>query len=238
MTSKILSFAFVVALCGMGCGDDSGGGAGMGSSAGSGSSGSGGSPGGGGTTGGGGTPGGGGTTGSGMVSGSPAEKASMCAAMQMGGMDSNCEGVDEYVSCVQTACDAGYKTCLGANYKSGDFSGGMCESFGDCLASATDCSCTPDGTCMSCFVSNLVSCALSCPLPMCTAGGAGTGMAGGGAGTGAATGGKTCDDLEACCNSLDEAIKMTCLMQLGVVKAAGDVACSAAYSAYASLGCN
>jgi hypothetical protein len=49
---------------------------------------------------------------------------------------------------------------------------------------------------------------------------------------------KTCDDLEACCNSLDDAIGDACLMQLNAIKSAGDVACGAAYSAYPQLGCN
>lgn len=167
-------------------------------------------------------------------SGSTADDIAMCMMMGTSGT-SDCEGIDEYTACVQEACDAQYKTCLGQNYESGDFSGGMCESLADCTETASDpCTCDADAECINCFIENLVSCSMTCPLPDCTGGGGG-GSAGAG---GLPSSDKTCDDLEACCNSLDGATKDACLMNYNLIKGSGDLVCSAAYSVYAAAGCN
>ena len=222
MTKKFgLALAILLAFGLGGCGDDDGGGEGGGSS---------------GTSGGAGRPSGGGaglgSAGSGSTStGNTADDIAMCMMMGSTGT-TDCEGIDEYTECVQEACADEYETCLGPNYKSGNFSGGMCESLADCTEMADDpCSCDADAECINCFVDNLVSCSQTCPLPSCGGGG-------GTAGTGSVPqSDKTCDDLEACCMSLDDQIGMACLMQFDAIKSAGNVACSAAYSAYAMLGC-
>lgn len=197
------------------CGDDDGGGAqGDGSSGGSGS-------------------GGGPRAGSGSVStGNTADDIAMC--MMMGSTGSpDCEGIDEYTTCVMEACEQEYETCLGPNYLQGDFSGGMCESLAECTETASDpCTCDADSECINCFIDNLVSCSMTCPLPDCSGGG---GTAGSG---GLPMSDKTCDDLQECCNSLDGQAMTACLAQYDAIKGAGDAACGIAYSALAGLGCN
>jgi hypothetical protein len=218
---KKLGLALVLlATLGLGaCGDDDGAGSEEGGGTSSGA----------GTSGGAGRAGSGsgaraGSTGSGTSSGSTADDIAMC--MMMGtSNDSDCEGLDEYTSCVMNACEDEYKTCLGDDYLSGDFSGGMCESLADCTETAADpCTCDADAECINCFIENLVSCAMTCPLPSCTGGG------GGAAGAGAISLDKTCDDLKDCCEAKSGSDKMVCDQTYMTIMGIGDIACSGAWS--------
>jgi hypothetical protein len=72
--------------------------------------------------------------------------------------------------------------------------------------------------------------------------GAGTAGMGGGAGDGAAgsTGGsdKTCDDLKACCDGLDNDMnKMICMQAYDAAKDSGDAFCGTVYPGLAAIGC-
>jgi hypothetical protein len=213
-----LALAMLVTL-GLGaCGDDDGGGAEGDGSSGGGGSGSGSAP----------------RAGSGSSStGNTADDIAMCMMMGTTGSP-DCEGIDEYTTCVMEACEEEYETCLGPNYLQGDFSGGMCESLAECTETAADpCMCDADSECVNCFVDNLVSCAMTCPLPNCGGGG---GTAGSG---GLPSSDKTCDDFKDCCDSLDGQAMTSCLAQYDGIKAAGDAACGIAYSTLGTaLGCD
>jgi len=88
-----------------------------------------------------------------------------------------CTGLDEYQTCVESHCDADFKTCLGPNYKSGDFGGGTCTAYIEC---AVGCGCD-NGPCEANCVANQLtadceSCltaaigcqqATSCTPPVC-----------------------------------------------------------------------
>lgn len=77
-----------------------------------------------------------------------------------------------YIDCATANCGDAYGRCLGPNYESGDFSGGQCQAFMECV-SACDCSdetCSSDcyeehgaGDCMTCLASDVGICvATSC----------------------------------------------------------------------------
>jgi hypothetical protein len=63
------------------------------------------------------------------------------------------------------------------------------------------------------------------------------GGAGSGGGGSAAASGKTCKDLEACCNMLSGSIKDACTMAYSQIKSSGDSACGAVYESFTALGC-
>jgi hypothetical protein len=112
--------------------------------------------------------------------------------------------VQPYLDCVYGKCDTQYRDCLGANYKTGNFSG-ACASYYSCLAG---CGCTDQacrtacatsglsGDCLACFTSKLSPCLITadgmCPRPACFnsgAGGAGGSGAGGSGAGGSGAGG-------------------------------------------------
>jgi hypothetical protein len=187
---------------------------------------------------------------------SAADVAGGACEMMSGGDDSECKGVDEYSECTQNKCAAEYKTCLGAGYAKGDFSGGKCETYFSCINDSKDkCQndCERDAACTACFVSTLATCVASagCTYPTCTTGGnAGKGSATGGGSGGSGesgksggtagitgTGNKTCKELESCCNSLPASQKEPCVLAYNNAKGLGDAACSGVYSVFGALGC-
>jgi hypothetical protein len=78
--------------------------------------------------------------------------------------------IKTYSDCVTTACDSEYKTCLGAGYKSGTYSG-PCGDHTKCV-SACNCDstcisqCTQSSECTTCEQS-YATCGASCSLPAC-----------------------------------------------------------------------
>lgn len=150
-------------------------------------------------------------------------------ACEQGESDPDCD-IQPYVDCMLDACSTQYETCLGANYMAGDFSGGACEGFMECVNDAPnqcDHDCTQDQACESCF-STLGSCALSncaSELSACT-GGVDLG------GDVGAIGGATCADLEACCASMSGEDAANCESGLEMVRPAGDIGCGVFYATY------
>lgn len=136
--------------------------------------------------------------------------------------------LDAYGQCPIDKCDAELQKCFGNGYKTGTF-GGACATYISCTqkCECNDTTCTqkcglPDEGCQTCL-QEYGSCTQSkCPAPACLT--QGTSSSSGGAG-------KTCADLETCCNGLTDATKKsTCLQTLNAIKASGDAACNAAYS--------
>ncbi|HEX2678731.1 MAG TPA: hypothetical protein VHM19_18890, partial [Polyangiales bacterium] len=176
----------------------------------------------------------------------PAEVAAgACNKQNQGsGTTTTCTGTEEYSSCLETKCQAQYEACLGKGYKSGDYTGGICETYLKCTSAAADtCNsgCMQDSNCTSCFSSMIGQCALSagCTLPMCTTSTAGTSGGGSGTGGGAGTGGsggKTCADLDACCATLDSTKKPQCEQAASSVKAGGDGPCGQVYTIFCGAG--
>lgn len=152
--------------------------------------------------------------------------------------DSSCTdqaAVNAYSACIQGACAAEYKQCLGPDWESGTF-GGDCKDLMECASQCTDCdqscidACTGKylaGACQGCFTGPLASCAVgaitggTCQIPC-------------GPDLGGTSG--ACADLEACCNSLSAAEQTSCLSTYAQLKVGGDIACSAALSGYKSSG--
>lgn len=172
--------------------------------------------------------GGGGNSGSGSTNYTAEELASGACEQQQGEESGDC---DAYVECAQEQCQSEYEMCLGSGYRSGNFSGAVCETFIECSISADDqCEndCPLDQACQNCFVSTLGSCVsskCSAELSECS-GGANTNVDLDGVGT------ATCADLEACCGSMSGSDASTCQMQLDAVSAGGDLGCSTVYSVY------
>jgi hypothetical protein len=158
-----------------------------------------------------------------------AEQAAMGACnSDVAKEDQTCTGVAEYNACVETSCEAGYKACLGENYKMGDNTGSPCETYFACLKAAPNkCenTCAQDGACTSCFASEFASCTSSCTLPSCMMN-ATAGTSGGSAGMGG--GSLTCDQVLACCNKLSGEEMTNCVTQVNQIKAGGDQVCAAA----------
>lgn len=228
MTKKLgLALAVLSSLGLFGCGDDDGGGGGgSGNGSGAGTSGGAGRAG---STGGGSGSGGSSSTGSG--SGSSTGDAASCL-MTMTGNTSNIDcDLTDYSDCVVDTCGDEIGACLGADWESGDFGGSLCEAL--CAAPGS----VPPGECLNCLL-DLSQCSSNCELPACALEGAGGAGGSGAAGAGGLPASdKTCDDLEACCNSLDAQIMNACLMQFDLIKGQGDAACGAVYSGFAALGC-
>lgn len=152
-----------------------------------------------------------------------------CDGMAMAG-GAECD-TTAYVECSQTECAAGYKTCLGPKYESGDFSGGKCEALMQCVAKSADkCdnNCTPDATCEQCLADEVAGCVLSKCLSKLDCGAGGEipdiNVEGG------------CKELEACCGSLPAAEKDMCSQLLAGTQAGGDLACGLALTSYTAAG--
>jgi hypothetical protein len=147
-----------------------------------------------------------------------------------------CTGMEAYTSCVQTMCDAQYRTCMGDNYRQGDFTGSPCEAFLTCTTNAPDpcnADCTQDAECQDCLT-NVGQCATACiSLLDC---GAGSLPEGGldlpDASVPNIDLNKTCDDLSTCCASLPSAEQASCESTLTQLRSFGDAACASAYASY------
>jgi hypothetical protein len=171
-----------------------------------------------------------------------------CAA---GGMN-NCTDaqLSTYNTCVTNACASSFRTCFGAQYQSGTFSGTCgtwftCTSACNCGDSACLLACGfPAGDCATCLLS-LETCSADCTEPACLSGGGGTGGAGGG-GTGGIPGfdgglpdgfgDGTCADLLGCCNAItNPSSKQQCMTAYTAAMAqGGDAACGLVYSGFRS----
>lgn len=112
--------------------------------------------------------------------------------------------LDTYDNCVLSACDSQYKTCFGADYRNGNFSGDC----GDYIKCQQACACNDTacaqacqgkiaGACQKC-VTSFASCAQSCKAPACeTTGTASSTSSTGGTGS-TGSGSHTCAQLTAC----------------------------------------
>jgi len=92
--------------------------------------------------------------------------------------DVKCTGEDEFVNCVLDSCDSNFADCLGDSYKDGDWTGGMCEKYMDCVDKCTcdnnsacvgDCATKymiQDTTCSDCLA-KIADCESKCPQPKC-----------------------------------------------------------------------
>lgn len=162
---------------------------------------------------------------------SAAELASGEACMEGGtGAPADCD-VSSYSACVENQCSNQYEACLGAGYKSGNFSGGRCEEYFNCaLDSADPCNppdCTMPEDCLACM-GELAACSMSsgCELPECAGGGGPTPMGGPSAGGG-------CAALMTCCSSLDGDNQSQCETVLGIDN---DLACDQTLSIFQASG--
>lgn len=162
------------------------------------------------------------------------------------GMGDECAA---YSECMQENCASEYEGCLGANYQDGDFSGGSCEMYMNCIAGCEcDDACTQacelDSACQNCFIGlAFAGCASACSAELneCagsqgtggTNGGGGASNTGGSGGTGGIPGlsDATCADLAACCAGLDANTQAACDL---IVSQNTDILCGASF---ASFGC-
>ena len=203
--------ALLSAAAACGSSDDSGGGGAAGS--------------------GGGNPGG--TGGAAQTPPSGAALDPKCGGSSAGGTAQDC------ADCMTTKCDSAYQACLGAGYKTGNYSGGACQTYMDCVT-ACDCSdsacyegCSDkigkdmSDPCLSCLVNNLGSCEMANCAAEC---GISSGLGGAGGGSGAG-----CAALSACCAALgaDSPLKTSCD---SVLAANNDTACSTTYDAWKAAG--
>ncbi len=134
--------------------------------------------------------------------------------------------IKAYSSCVQSACADKYVECYGPGYKQGNYSG-VCGDYMECTVECgcddTACftACTPSSACSTCLM-GFTSCSFSCISDLECAGIGGSG--------------KTCADLLACCNSLDDAdLKAECTTThstLSGIGTFGDLACDNAIPEY------
>ncbi len=187
--------------------------------------------------------GGGGTGGSGA--GNPGGAGGSSQTPGGAALDPKCGGsgaggtAQDCVNCMTTKCDSAYQVCLGAGYKTGNFSGGACQTYMDCV---TTCDCSDsacyDGCsdklgsdmsdpCLSCLVNDLGSCEMSNCAAEC---GISSGLGGAGGGSGAG-----CAALSACCAALgaDSPMKPSCD---SVLASNNDTACSSAYDTWKAGG--
>lgn len=150
----------------------------------------------------------GGGSGGSTSSGRTGSNGGQCPASSSG---QTCTGEEAYQTCSMSACEIPYKTCFGANYAKGDFTGGSCADFMACqlkcpcgTAEAKTCEAacamqlmqtTPGQTCMTCLTA-LATCVTgaACAEPVCT-------TPGGGLDAGVTTGGN-CAAAQACCTTL------------------------------------
>lgn len=130
-----------------------------------------------------------------------------------------------YGSCIDQACSATFAECYGPDYKSGTFAG-ICgaafKCFNDCPCGDTACfaACpAPSEECLACG-EKVGTCTSQCEAPACLENDrdAGSGS------------GKSCADLQTCCDGLSGDDKDICV--LGLQQANGnDVVCSGIYAA-------
>jgi len=218
------------------------------SSTGSNGSDAGGSGGSGGTTGDSGGTGGSSTTGGSTnnTSGTTGGGDGNACGMGMGMPDS--DECTDYNECAQRECGSEYAECMGDDFASGDFSGGTCESMFECLQGCTSgdtCDFNCAGDCFGEASNPCTDCLLAagaCGEEACadeyeacnadpsttTTGTTTAGTTGGGGGT--------CEDLEACCNSLDGDEQAGCLDGLEASEASGDQACDIILQIYQAGG--
>ena len=150
-----------------------------------------------------------------------------------------------YRDCGLSACESEYEECLGPNAASGDYSGGVCDGFfeclGDCQSGDTcdifcvaDCA-EADEACQTCL-STMDECGSeACPDEAEECDGSRTTSTTTGSTTGGGATG-TCMDLEDCCNSLEGEDKTGCLDTLEQASAGGDQACAILLSIYQTGG--
>jgi hypothetical protein len=162
------------------------------------------------------------------------------------GMGADCTA---YSECMQENCASEYEGCLGANYQEGDFSGGQCEMYMNCVVDC-DCddactqACELDSDCQNCFIGlAFAGCASACSAQLneCagsqgtggTNGGGGSSNTGGSGGTGGIPGlsDATCADLATCCPTLDANSQASCD---AIVTQGVDLLCAASFT---GLGC-
>ncbi len=159
-----------------------------------------------------------------------------------GGGSEECADLSE---CVQRECADEYEECMGPNFASGNFSGGVCEDYAECAnacQSGDDCDagcvleCVGNisNACQSCLIAAGECGSESCPdeYEACEGSEPTTGT------TGNTTGGGdgSCEDLEACCNSLESDAKDSCLATLDAIQQGGDQACAILLASYESAG--
>jgi len=152
----------------------------------------------------------------------------------------SCTGGDAYTQCEMAACGPQYKTCFGTNFASGDFTGGACADYINCMLPCpcdgsaaqstceTNCSAmltsTTGTSCMSCLTT-LGTCvsAAACTKPVCSTTGTTTGTATTSSSTSTLTTlntstltatststGTNCAGLQACCASMTGTIATAC----------------------------
>ncbi len=138
--------------------------------------------------------------------------------------EDECEGIDEYMECVETECGYGYAECLGDGYEDGDFSGAPCEEHMTCVMESddtcdNDCQLDPQSECGECFVDMGMCAYQNCfSLIKC----------------GETTEGGACSQVDACCASAGELMQMACELQAGAAKSSGDEACQVVLDSYCS----
>lgn len=69
------------------------------------------------------------------------------------------------VTCMESSCAAGLNSCYGSNYKTGNYTGGKCETYLKCISackclSSCTSKCQADSTCSSCLSSQVLVCAM------------------------------------------------------------------------------
>lgn len=136
--------------------------------------------------------------------------------------EDDCDGLDEYTDCVENQCNGDFENCLGVHYEDGDFSGSACEEFMDCVSEADDAcdnDCELGEDCGLCLL-DLGACVRDNCFSLLQCGGD--------------NGGESCDDLDACCDSLGSPMQGVCEVQADAVKAGGDLACKILLDAYCS----
>jgi hypothetical protein len=155
-----------------------------------------------------------------------------------GGGSSSCTEAESkpYTDCLMQQCDAKYQECFGANYKSGDFTGGACATWFSCTnkCECNDTSCRsscgiPDNACLQCTLGTQ-DCSSKCQAPACAS--ASASSSSGGSSSGSTSGGAGCTGLRACCAKMtNEPLKNACNTQ---ANNGTDPQCSQALSSYES----
>lgn len=147
--------------------------------------------------------------------------------------------------CVQRECESEYAECMGPNFASGDYDGGVCEDYLEC---ARDCQ-SGDDCDTSCVLGCLGNVGDACQTCLTAAGECGSESCQDeyeacndsqtSTTSGTTTGGLdgTCTDLEACCDGIDDDdMQEACLSTLEAVQENGDQACAVVLITYQSAG--
>jgi hypothetical protein len=161
-----------------------------------------------------------------------------------------CTGEDAYNTCMMAACGAEYKACFGNNYASGNFTGGVCADWVNCMlkcpcdATATTCetNCNMSLTtaagqpCMTCVLS-LSACVetgagAACTAPVCTPTGTATNTATNTvtltttSTTTTTSTGTNCAALQACCAKMADATMKTACQSAATSAGGVDSTCA------------